>query len=47
MRRKLTAAEVRAYKDMARVAARLRRAMARAERQRECAQSPGAKGARP
>jgi hypothetical protein len=35
MRRKLTPAEIRAYRDMARAAARLRRAQARAERQRE------------
>jgi len=41
MRRKLTPAEIRAYRDMARAAARLRRAQTRAERQRERAQGPG------
>jgi len=46
MRRKLTRAEVRAYEEMARAAKRLRRAMARAERQRECVQSPGTKAVR-
>jgi hypothetical protein len=37
----MTAAELRAYRELARAAARLRRAQARAEREREQAQGPG------
>lgn len=42
MRPKLTPAEVRAYRELARAAAKLRRAQQRAERQRQAKAKEGA-----